>query len=355
MLQRVPREPLIATDLPCPLPAEGQILIEVEACAVCRTDLHVVDDELPGVPRPVIPGHQVVGRVAAFGDARPAASGGGSLPLGARVGGGSLPLGARVGVAWLGHTCGVCAYCTSGRENLCDSALFTGYTLPGGYAEYLVADARYCYALPETAPAERLAPLLCAGLIGYRALRMCGEAKRIGLYGFGAAAHIVAQVIRGQGREFYAFTRPGDAAAARAADALGAAWAGGSDARPDSPLDAAIIFAPVGALVPAALSAVAKGAPVVCAGIHMSDIPAFPYALLWEERSLRSVANLTRLDGAEFLALIERIPIEAKVETYSLEQANQALADLRKGAFTGSAVLVVRREAQTTRATAASR
>jgi propanol-preferring alcohol dehydrogenase len=331
MEQRAPREPLTATELPRPVPAEGQILIEVEACAVCRTDLHVVDDELPGVRRPVIPGHQVVGRVVEVG-ASPQQTAPKAIPF---------AVGARVGVAWLGRTCGVCAYCAAGRENLCDSALFTGYTLPGGYAEYLVADARYCYALPDAPPAARLAPLLCAGLIGYRALRMCGEAQHVGLYGFGAAAHIVAQVIRGQGRQFHAFTRPGDSAAASAAKSLGAAWVGGSDRRPPRPLDAAIIFAPAGALVPAALSAVAKGAPVVCAGIHMSDIPAFPYSLLWEERSIRSVANLTRADGTEFFALIEHIPIETKVRTYPLEEANVALEDLRSGAFTGSAVLLV--------------
>jgi propanol-preferring alcohol dehydrogenase len=335
MVQRAAGEPLIATEVARPVPRPHEILIRVEACAVCRTDLHVVDDELPGVRRPVIPGHQVVGRVVAAGERA-----GAGVAAGDRSNSGLAP-GDRVGVAWLGHTCGVCVYCTSGRENLCDSALFTGYTLPGGYAEYLAADARYCYRLPEAPPAAALAPLLCAGLIGYRALRMCGDAKRIGLYGFGAAAYIVAQVIRGQGRDFYAFTRPGDTAAARAAEALGAAWAAGSDRVPDEPLDAAIIFAPVGALVPAALSAVAKGSPVVCAGIHMSDIPKFPYSLLWGERSVRSVANLTRLDGAEFLALVERVPIETEVHTYALEEANHALADLRSGAFTGSAVLVV--------------
>jgi propanol-preferring alcohol dehydrogenase len=338
MVQRAPREPLIATEMPRPVPRAGQILIEVEACAVCRTDLHVVDDELPDVRRPVIPGHQIVGRVVTAGDA--GGDWGGDSTRDAA--GGHFAVDARVGVAWLGHTCGRCVYCTSGRENLCDSALFTGYTLPGGYAEYVAADSRYCYALPEAPPAERIAPLLCAGLIGYRALRLCGDAKRIGLYGFGAAAHIIAQVIRGQGREFYAFTRPGDTAAAGAAEALGAAWAGGSDRGPGVPLDAAIVFAPVGALIPAALAAVAKGAPVVCAGIHMSDIPAFPYALLWGERSIRSVANLTRADGSEFLALMEHLPIETHVRTYGLEEANQALADLRSGAFTGSAVLVAR-------------
>jgi propanol-preferring alcohol dehydrogenase len=326
MIQRAPREPLVLTEVPRPVPKPGQLLIEVEACAVCRTDLHVVDDELPGVPRPVIPGHQVVGRVIELGD---------------RVPGGSPSVGARVGVAWLGHTCGVCVYCTSGRENLCDSALFTGYTLPGGYAEYLTADARYCYPMSDEPAAERAAPLLCAGLIGYRALCKCGDAHRIGLYGFGAAAHIVAQVIRGQGREFYAFTRPGDVAAETSAMALGASWAGGSDRRPADALDAAIIFAPVGALVPTALAAVAKGGTVVCAGIHMSNIPEFGYSLLWGERSIRSVANLTRADGREFLSLAERIPVVTRVQAYPLEEANRALADLRAGSFTGSAVLVV--------------
>ncbi|HEU4620242.1 MAG TPA: zinc-dependent alcohol dehydrogenase family protein [Gammaproteobacteria bacterium] len=328
MVQRAAGEPLVPAEVPRPRPGSGQLLVEVEACAVCRTDLHVVDDELPDVPRPVVPGHQVVGRVVEVGNETPP---------------GSPSLGDRVGVAWLGYTCGACAYCKSGKENLCDSARFTGYTLPGGFAEYLAADARYCYRVPERAAAERFAPLLCAGLIGYRALRMCGDATRIGLYGFGAAAHIVAQVIRAQGRQFAALTRPGDAAAQAEARALGASWVGGSDRRPPDPLDAAILFAPVGALVPAALAAVAKGGTVVCAGIHMSNIPEFPYSLLWGERVVRSVANLTRADGTEFLALVERTPIATKVETYPLEEANRALEDLRAGAFTGSAVLVVER------------
>ncbi|HEX5420159.1 MAG TPA: zinc-dependent alcohol dehydrogenase family protein [Gammaproteobacteria bacterium] len=325
MVQQAPRQPLLPSELARPVPGRGQLLIEVEACAVCRTDLHIVDDELPAVPRPVIPGHQVVGRIAALPD-------GGTALTTHRIG-------ERVGVAWLGFTCGACRYCRSHRENLCDNALFTGYTLPGGYAEYLTADARFCYPLSEAAVPERLAPLLCAGLIGYRALRMCGDAERIGLYGFGAAAHILAQVLRFQGRDFYAFTRPGDRAAAASAEALGARWTGGSDQRPPVPLDAALLFAPVGALVPAALAATAKGGIVVCAGIHMSDIPEFPYSLLWEERQVRSVANLTRADGIEFLALAERIPIETKITVYPLAEANRALADLKAGAFTGSAVL----------------
>ncbi len=327
MVQQSAGAPLLPKDIPRPVPGPGQLLVQVEACAVCRTDLHVVDDELPNVPRPVIPGHQVVGRVAAV-------PGGADGPDSPRVGD-------RVGVPWLGHTCGVCGYCASGHENLCDAALFTGYTLPGGYAEYLTADARFCFALSEAAEPARIAPLLCAGLIGYRALRMCGDARRVGLYGFGAAAHLVAQVIRHRNGEFFAFTRPGDRAAAASAEALGAAWAGGSDEAPPVPLDAAILFAPVGPLVPTALAAVVKGGTVVCAGIHMSNIPEFPYSLLWGERQVRSVANLTRQDGLEFLALAERTPIETDVHRYPLERANQALTDLRTGAFTGSAVLMI--------------
>lgn len=305
----------------------GQLLIRVEACAVCRTDLHVLDGELPDVPYPVIPGHQVVGRVVATArdanDDEPA-----------------IAVGARVGVPWLGHTCGSCRYCAAGRENLCDAAAFTGYTLPGGYADYLAADARFCFPLGD-APAEQIAPLLCAGLIGYRALKMCGDAQRIALYGFGAAAHVLAQVIRHQGREFHAFTRPGDRDAQASAEAFGARWAGDAGRPPETPVDAAIIFAPIGELVPEALAAVAKGGVVVCAGIHMSDIPRFPYALLWGERQIRSVANLTREDGIEFLELAERIPVRTKVSLYPLEEAGRALADLRSGAFTGSAVVRV--------------
>ncbi|HEX6997605.1 MAG TPA: zinc-binding alcohol dehydrogenase family protein [Gammaproteobacteria bacterium] len=321
MAQLAPGEPLVPVEQPIPAPEPGQALIRVEACAVCRTDLHVVDGELPDPRRPLVPGHQVVGRVV--------------------EGGGGLSPGTRVGVPWLGWTCGACRYCASGRENLCDRALFTGYTLPGGYAEYLAADARFCVPLDPGAPATALAPLLCAGLIGYRALRMCGDAERVGLYGFGAAAHVLAQVLRHQGRACYAFTRPGDAAAQAAALALGARWAGGSDQRPPEALDAAIIFAPVGALVPAALAAVRKGGVVVCGGIHMSPLPSMPYELLWGERELKSVANLTRADAAEFLPLAASIPIRPEVNVYPLAKANEALADLRAGAFTGSAVLAV--------------
>jgi alcohol dehydrogenase, propanol-preferring len=307
--------------VPSPEPAPGEVLIAIEACGVCRTDLHLVDGELPEIPYPLIPGHQVVGRVARSST--------------------ELPVGTRVGVPWLGTTCGACRYCRSGRENLCDAARFVGYTLPGGYAEYLAADPRYCFVLPEHAAAEKIAPWLCAGLIGYRALRMCGDAERIGIYGFGAAAHLLAQVLRYQGRRCYAFTRPGDHAAQAAAARLGAVWVGDSDQTPGEELDAAIIFAPVGALVPLGLKAVCKGGIVVCAGIHMSDIPSFPYALLWGERELRSVANLTSADGIEFLSLATRIPLESEVRVFMLEQANEALAALRHGTFTGSAVLAV--------------
>lgn len=306
--------------LPRPVPDTDQVLIEVEACAVCRTDLHVLDGELPDIAYPLVPGHQIVGRVVETTTA-------------------ALPAGTRVGVPWLGKTCGHCRYCTSGRENLCDSAQFTGYTLPGGYAEYLTANAQYCFRLAGDTPAVDLSPLLCAGLIGYRALKMCGDARRVGLYGFGAAANLLAQILRFQGRPFYAFTRPGDAAAQNAALELGAAWAGGSDDLPPVELEAAIIFAPVGALVPQSLAAVAKGGVVVCAGIHMSDIPSFRYALLWGERAVRSVANLTRADGEEFFAWVPRVPIRTHVKEYALESANEALDDLRHGRFTGSAVL----------------
>jgi len=305
-----------------PVAGAGQVLVRVHACGVCRTDLHVVDGELPDARSPVIPGHEIVGTVAA---------------LGADVAG--FRLGERVGIPWLAWTCGQCRYCVAGRENLCDAARFTGYTVDGGYAEFALADARYCFALPDGFSNEELAPWLCAGLIGYRALRMAGDARRIGLYGFGAAAHIVAQVARHQGREVHAFTRPGDHAAQAFARSLGAVWAGGSDAPATVPLDAAILFAPVGALVPKALGDVAKGGTVVCAGIHMSDIPAFPYRLLWGERCVRSVANLTRRDGAEFMALADRIPLTAHVEAFPLAEANTALARLKSGAVSGAAVL----------------
>lgn len=322
IIQTAAGAPLEPRTVPPPEPGPGEVLIDVEACAVCRTDLHLIDAELPDIPYPLIPGHQVVGRVAV--SRAPA-----------------LGVGVRVGVPWLAWTCGACEYCVQGLENLCDRARFTGYTVPGGYAEQTVADARYCFPLDETVPAATLAPLLCAGLIGYRALRMCGTAARVGLFGFGAAAHVLAQVLRHQQRECFAFTRPGDAAAQAAALALGARWAGGSDERPPAALDAAIIFAPVGALVPAALAAVRKGGIVVCGGIHMSPLPAMPYELLWGERQLKSVANLTRADALEFLALAPTIPIRTSVTRYPLEAAAEALADLRRGAFTGSAVLEV--------------
>lgn len=321
-----PGSPLRLAELPVPAPGDGALLIEVEACGVCRTDLHLVDGELPDPLLPVIPGHEIVGRVVA---------------VGANVAG--FARGQRVGVPWLGWTCGTCGFCVAGRENLCDAARFTGYQIQGGYAEYTVADARYCFPLPDTGDATALAPLLCAGLIGYRALRLAGDASRLGIYGFGAAAHIVAQVAKFQGREFFAFTRPGDTASQEFALSLGAAWAGGSDATPPRQPDAALIFAPAGALVPQALRHLAKGGVVVCAGIHMSDIPAFPYDILWGERSIRSVANLTRRDGIEFLELAPRIPVRTEVLRFPLDQANAALDQLRRGVFQGAAVLTMAR------------
>jgi len=323
MVLEHPGRPLTLRCLPVPQPGPGQIRLRVAACAVCRTDLHVVDGDLPDAKPCLIPGHEIVGRVEALG---PGVEG--------------FREGDRVGVPWLGFTCGVCRFCLQGRENLCAAARFTGYQLDGGYAEHVVADARFCLPIPETYSDVEAAPLLCAGLIGHRALRMAGEARRLGLYGFGAAAHIVAQVARHEGRRVFAFTRPGDAAAQAFARALGAEWAGGSDERPPEPLDAAIIFAPVGALIPAALRAVDRGGVVVCAGIHMSMIPAFPYEILWHERAVRSVANLTRRDGAEFLALAPRVPVRTEVETLPLERANEALARLREGRVTGALVLV---------------
>lgn len=305
-----------------PPPGAGQVLIAVQACGVCRTDLHLVDGELPDPVLPMIPGHEIVGRVAA---------------LGAGVQG--WRIGQRVGVPWLGWTCGSCRFCRSGRENLCERARFTGYQIPGGYAEYTVADARYCFALPEAPAPEHLAPLLCAGLIGYRALCMAGDARRLGVYGFGAAAHLITQVARHQGRQVYALTRPGDTDSQAFARSLGAVWAGGSDDTPPQPLDAALIFAPAGALVPAALRHVDAGGCVVCAGIHMSDIPSFPYAWLWGERSLRSVANLTRRDGEAFFELVRQAPLKTAVQVFALEQASEALDQLRRGAFQGAAVL----------------
>jgi propanol-preferring alcohol dehydrogenase len=323
MMLESPRAPLALRERPLPAPGPGEILVAVAACGVCRTDLHVVDGELPHPKLPLVPGHEIVGRVAA---------------LGAGVAG--FAIGERIGVPWLGHTCEVCPYCVADRENLCDAPLFTGYTRDGGYASHAVADANYCFALPEQGDDAELAPLLCAGLIGWRSYRLAGEGSALGLYGFGAAAHILAQVAAVQGRRVYAFTRPGDAAAQSFARALGAVWAGGSDELPPEPLDAAIIFAPVGALVPLALKAVRKGARVVCGGIHMSDIPRFPYALLWEERQLFSVANLTRADARDFLSLAPRAGVKTQVTRYPLAAANEALADLREGRLQGAAVLV---------------
>jgi propanol-preferring alcohol dehydrogenase len=314
---------LAAAEVPAPRPGPGQVLIRVRACAVCRTDLHIVDGELPNPKLPLIPGHEIVGSV---------------VEKGADVD--RFKVGDRVGVPWLGWTCGVCEQCRAGAENLCDRARFTGYQIDGGYAELTVADQRYCFPIDPSFGDVAAAPLLCAGLIGYRTLRMAGEGERIGIYGFGAAAHIVAQVARHQGRRVFAFTRPGDRAAQDFARGLGAVWAGGSDETPPEKLDAALIFAPVGALVPAALAATAKGGTVVCGGIHMSDIPAFPYRLIWEERVVRSVANLTRRDAEEFLALAPAAGITTTTRTYPLAQANQALADLRSGALEGAAVLV---------------
>jgi propanol-preferring alcohol dehydrogenase len=311
------------TELADPQPGPGEIRVKVSACGVCRTDLHVVDGELPDPKVPIIPGHEIVGRIDL---------------LGADVEG--LKIGERVGIPWLGHTCGVCPYCLEHRENLCDHPLFTGYTRNGGFATMVIADARFAFPLGETGSDVSLAPLLCAGLIGWRSLVIAGKGRKIGLYGFGAAAHIIAQVAKWQGRSVFAFTRPGDVATQSFAKSLGATWAGGSDEPPPEPLDAAIIFATVGELVPLALKAVRKGGRVVCAGIHMSDIPSFLYSLLWEERQLVSVANLTRQDGIDFLRLVPEMGIVTKTTSYPLNQANQALADLRAGRFEGAAVLV---------------
>jgi alcohol dehydrogenase, propanol-preferring len=318
-----PKTALVLRERPIPQPAAGEILVEIEACGVCRTDLHVVDGELPHPKLPIVPGHEIVGRVAALG---PGVTG--------------CALGQRVGVPWLGATCGVCLYCRDNRENLCDRPLFTGYTRDGGYATHTVADARFCFPLDEHLDAAEAAPLLCAGLIGWRSYRMAGEGVALGLYGFGAAAHILAQVAIWQGRRVHAFTRTGDEASQRFARSLGAVWAGGSDEMPPELLDAAIIFAPVGALVPAALSAVKKGGRVVCGGIHMSDIPSFPYRLLREERQVVSVANLTRQDAREFLAVVPQAGIKTHVTRYPRVEANAALADLRDGRLEGAAVLV---------------
>jgi alcohol dehydrogenase, propanol-preferring len=323
MVLRATRQPLELDERPAPVPGPGQVAIRILACGVCRTDLHVIDGELPSPKLPLVPGHEIVGTVAHVG-----------------TGVETARVGDRVGVPWLGFACGECEYCRSGRENLCDRARFTGYTIDGGYADATVADARFVFPLPESYSDEAAAPLMCAGMIGYRALRFAGNAPRLGLYGFGAAAHIAAQVAEHRGSRVFAFTRPGDRRGQEFARSLGASWAGGSDERPPEPLDAAVIFAPVGDLVPVALGATRKGGVVVCAGIHMSDIPSFPYERLWEERVLRSVANLTRQDGEEFL----RMALEARVRTttrpFPLSDANEALRQLRAGEFVGAAVLI---------------
>lgn len=315
--------PLSMRDVAMPILGTGEVLVKVSACGICRTDLHVVDGELADPKLPLIPGHEIVGRVVATGEGTE-----------------HFEVGARVGIPWLGWTCGTCSYCRAGRENLCDSARFVGYTLDGGYAEFAVIDARYCFSLPEGVSDVRSAPLLCAGLIGYRALRKAGDAMRLGLYGFGAAAHIAVQVASFEGREVFAFTRPGDEQAQEFARSFGALWAGGSEEVPPELLDAALIFAPRGELVPAALRVVRKGGTVVCAGIHMSDIPSFPYEMLWGERTICSVANLTRADGEEFLKLAMKIPVHTSAVPFRLEQANEALDCLRGGRLTGAAVLV---------------
>ncbi|PTM97335.1 zinc-dependent alcohol dehydrogenase family protein [Mycoplana dimorpha] len=323
MVLRKVRTPLVEEERPDPQPAAGEMRMRVEACAVCRTDLHVVDGDLDQPKLPLVPGHEIVGIVDGVG-----------------AGVGVARLGCRVGVPWLGHTCGRCAYCRSGAENLCDAPLFTGYTRDGGFATHVVADAGFAFDLDPRADPVALAPLLCAGLIGWRSLKRAGEARRIGIYGFGAAAHIIAQVCSSQGRETFAFTRPGDVDAQRFAKELGAVWAGGSDETPPQPLDAAIIFAPVGGLVPVALRVVRKGGRVVCGGIHMSDIPAMPYSILWEERELVSVANLTRKDAEEFFPVARRAGVRTRTTTFPLDQANEALAELRAGRISGAAVLV---------------
>ncbi len=325
MVLESPGRPLVCLQMPIPVPGPDQVLVKVRACGVCRTDLHVVDGDLPDPKLPIIPGHEIVGHV---------------VLTGSRVD--SLKPGDRIGIPWVGHTCGKCPYCRTGRENLCDAPKFTGYTLDGGYAEYTVADARYCFPLPEDYTDAAAAPLLCAGLIGYRSYRMAGEgAERIGIYGFGGAAHIVAQIAVHQGKKIFAFNRPGDSKAREFALQLGAVWAGDSTEMPPEPLDAAIIFAPVGPLVPAALQATVKGGVVVCGGIHMSDIPSFPYGILWEERVIRSVANLTRRDGEELLAVAPKVPVKTEVEVFPLIEANEALKRLREGRITGAAVLTI--------------
>jgi len=324
MVLNAVREPLVLRDVPKPKPGRGQVLVRVKACAVCRTDLHILDGELPNPKLPLIPGHQIVGRVEQVVE-----------------NGNGFSIGDRVGIPWLGWTDGDCAYCRSNRENLCDRGQFTGYIIDGGYAEFAVADARYCFPLPDDYEDAEVAPLLCAGMLGYRSYRKTGDAKRLGIYGFGNAAHLITQVALYEKKEVYAFTRPGDKSGQESARKLGAIWAGGSDQTPPAKLDAAIIFAPVGALVPAALKNLAKGGVVVCGGIHMSDIPSFPYVDLWQEREITSVANLTRLDGEEFLEIAPRVPLKIKVETFSLEEANAALEKFREGELAGNAVLKV--------------
>jgi len=316
-------QPLVADDISVPMAGSGQVVVRISACAVCRTDLHVVDGELPEPKLPLVPGHEIVGCVEEIGE-----------------GVEKFRIGDRVGIPWLGWTCGECEYCASDRENLCNRARFTGYTIDGGYAEFTVADARFAFSIPDAFDDVAAAPLLCAGLIGYRSLRKTGDAQRLGIYGFGAAAHIIAQAARFEGRKIFAFTRKGDREAQEFARKLGATWAGGSDEAPPEELDAAIIFAPVGALVPAALRVVKRGGTVVCGGIHMSGIPSFPYRDLWHERTITSVANLTRSDGEEFLELAAKIPIRTETQTFPLEQANQALDALRNGKLRGAAVLV---------------
>lgn len=324
MVLEKPKEPLQLQEWDIPSPGAGQVLLRVSACGICRTDLHIVDGELTQPKLPLIPGHQIVGRVVAVG-----------------AGVQQFRVGDRVGVPWLGKTCQHCRYCLKGQENLCDDALFTGYQINGGYADYAIAHEQFCFSLPDDYADLQAAPLLCAGLIGYRALRMAGDAERIGFYGFGAAAHILIQVARHQGRRVYGFTRAGDTTGQEFALSLGAVWAGASEEKPPEELDAAILFAPVGSLVPAALRAIAKGGTVVCAGIHMSDIPSFPYKILWEERTVRSVANLTRQDGEEFLAIAPQVPVQTEVHAFPLEQANEALTALRSGQITGAAVLTI--------------
>jgi alcohol dehydrogenase, propanol-preferring len=316
--------PLRLSEIEKPKPGKGQVLVKVRACGICRTDLHVVDGDLKHPKLPLVPGHQVVGTVEALG-----------------AGVKDFKIGDRVGIPWLGGSCGSCGYCKSGRENLCDKAVYTGYQVNGGFAEYAAADARFIFPIPNGFPDLQAAPLLCAGLIGWRAYKMAGAGKRLGFYGFGAAAHLLTQVAKHQGREVYAFTRAGDEASQAFARKLGTVWAGASEAAPPVSLDAAILFAPAGDLVPTALRAVAKGGTVVCAGIHMSDIPSFPYEILWGERTVRSVANLTRKDGEEFLKLAPKIPIHSEVKVYPLEKANEALSDLREGKFQGAAVLKI--------------